>query len=120
MRLAHRFDLVLFAVVAALLVVALNALAAVSIVGIDCKRLVLIGADTVVCVTPVEQAIPGLLKVVDTEDFVRESYEVLLLRAPDAPGQLYWTAALTEGRTSREGMLNAIVGSTEFRALKRY
>ena len=116
-----RYLIILLLVLFAAVLIVSQPRAAVSIVGIDCQRYVAIPGEpyTIVCVTDIATATAGLLRIGDQAQFLREAYEVLLLRRIDGPGYGYWTGELNAGRISREGVLRAIISSGEFRALGR-
>jgi predicted SAM-dependent methyltransferase len=60
-----------------------------------------------------------LLGIAGDKAFVRECYLVILQRAEEAEGAHFWLSGLTEGRIDRQGVIDAMVQSDEFKALQR-
>lgn len=113
----------LLAVVLALLAGVASAEVRITIVGIDCMdlRAVVLSAQqaTVVCVRPLPETRAYLLAIQDLGQFVTEAYQVLLWRQPDGPGWAWWRGEILAGRRSREQMVNALIDSSEYQAVRR-
>ena len=109
----------------ALAFVAVQAQALVTLhwVGIECMdvKAVLLEADQarLVCVRPLPETRAYLLAIGPLDQFLREVFEVLLWRQPDGPGLAYWTAEISSGRRSREYVINAIIDSPEYAAVRK-
>jgi hypothetical protein len=89
----------------------------ITIVGINCLELVPIDTTVIVCVTPLSEERAYLLKIVDNAQFMEEAYQLLLWRQPDSPGFNYYLNELNLGRKSKTDVINAFVGSAEYKAL---
>lgn len=59
------------------------------------------------------------LQMSATEKFIRMSYFVLLHRPVDAAGLAYYKAAIDAGTITREQMLDTLISSAEYRALRQ-
>jgi predicted SAM-dependent methyltransferase len=59
-----------------------------------------------------------LRQIVDDEAFVDACYRTILHRAPDSEGWVYWASALRDGNMPREVVIDAMLGSAEYQALR--
>ena len=92
--------------------------AKLTIEGLDCSKLVFIQPDVVVCSTTPEREKTYLLQIQDKGVFILQAYHLLLWRHPDAPGLAYWSNLLDTGQSSREHMVNSLMASAEYKAVR--
>lgn len=92
-------------------------------VGVECLGMRAVGLTgegaTLVCVRPLPETRAYLLAILQLDRFLLEAYWVLLWRQPDGPGLAYWRGELLAGRRSREYVINALIDSPEYAAVRR-
>ena len=79
---------------------------------IDCND-----GSALICITTLPTQRAYLLAYAGDGAFVAAAYRVLLRRAADVPGTVYYTNRLTGGTISRDGVIDELMASPEYRAL---
>lgn len=78
---------------------------------IDCSD-----GSALICITTLAHQRAYLLAIEPDGKFVAAAYSVLLRRPVDQPGLVYYTNRLIGNTITRDGVMNELIGSAEYRS----